>query len=81
MTEWNCDLWGRFGTEFAYIQTGMVEHAIDGTTLSISKKGSGLNEILNPCLDAFMETEEYYEICKDYGFEADCYPNEFFENV
>lgn len=51
---WNCDLWSGLGTDFAYIHTGMFEHAINGTTLAMSKKGSGLNDILNPCLDKFM---------------------------
>lgn len=54
VNEWNCDIWSRFGTEFAYIHTGMFEHAIDGTTLALAKKGSGLAEILNPCLEKFM---------------------------
>ena len=81
VSEWNCDLWSRFGTEFAYIHTGMIEHSLDGTTLSISKKGSGLNEILNPCLYAFMQTEAYYDICVKYHLESDCYPNDLFVNV
>lgn len=29
-----------FGTTFAYIQTGLFGHAMAGTTLSMSKKGS-----------------------------------------
>ena len=51
---WNCDLWDGFGTDFAYIHTGMFEHATNGTTLAMTKKGSGINDILNPCIDKFM---------------------------
>lgn len=56
--EWNCDLWDGFGDKFAYIHTGMFEHAVNGTTLAMSKKASGLNEVLNPCLEKFMSTKE-----------------------
>lgn len=59
VSEWNCDLWGRFGKEFAYIHTGMFEHAVNGTTLAMSKKGSGLNHLLNPCLDRYLKTKHY----------------------
>jgi hypothetical protein len=44
----------------------MFEHAINGTTLAISKKGSGLNDILNPCIEKFMKTKEYYQICQKH---------------
>lgn len=63
VNEWNCDLWDGFGTKFAYLHTGMYEHAINGTTLAMTKKGSGLNEVLNPCLDKFMLTKAYEEVC------------------
>ena len=47
---WDCNIWDGFGTKFAYIHTGMFNHAINGTTLTISRKGSGLNDIVNPCI-------------------------------
>ena len=75
---WNCEMWGRFGTEFAYIQSGMNEHIVTGATLSLSKKGSGLPKILNPCLDSFKLTEAYKDICEKYNFLDQCFPNEFF---
>eukprot|EP00438_Fugacium_kawagutii_P022467 Skav232353 [mRNA] locus=scaffold2646:421951:422951:+ [translate_table: standard] len=71
---WDCDMWGGFGTTFAYIQTGLFGHALAGTTLAMSKKGdlkinrSGLAKILDPCIDKFIETEKYYEICKKHDF-------------
>ena len=76
--EWNCEMWGRFGTEFAYIHTGMDDHAVSGTTLSMHKKGSGMSDILNPCLESFKKTEAYKDICEEYGFLDACIPNEFF---
>lgn len=36
---------------FAYIHTGLNEWSINGTTLAISKKGSGLADALNPCIE------------------------------
>lgn len=60
---WNCNLWSGFGTKYAYIHTGLHDYAINGTTLAISKQGSGLNEIINPCLQKFMQTKDYFEIC------------------
>ena len=68
----NCEMWSRFGTEFAYIQTGMADHTVSGTTVSMHKKGSGLTEILNPCLDRFLETQWYKDICKKYDMESSC---------
>eukprot|EP00435_Cladocopium_sp_Y103_P075793 s11_g65.t1 len=75
---WDCDLWAGFGTTFAYIQTGLFGHAMAGTTLAMSKKGSGLAEILNPCIDKFIVTKDYYDICVKHGFDDSCFPNEFF---
>ena len=65
--EQNCDMWSRFGTDFAYIHSGMYGHTVDGTTVAFTKKGSGLIDILNPCIDAFMETEAYYDACVKHG--------------
>eukprot|EP00913_Durusdinium_trenchii_P000552 g508.t1 len=38
---WDCTMWAGFGTTFAYIQTGLYGHAQAGTTLAMSKRGSG----------------------------------------
>lgn len=75
---WDCDLWKGFGTNYTYIHTGMFRHAYNGTTLTISKRGSGLNDIVNPCLQKFMETEDYLDVCKKHKFEESCFPNKFF---
>ena len=70
--DFNCDIWSGFGEKFAYIQTGMFDHAINGTTISISKKGSGLADIINPCLDMFMTKCQYREICEKYDMVEAC---------
>lgn len=77
-TTWDEALWTGLGEKFAYIGTGMLGHSYNGTTLAISKKGSGLNEILNPCLQKYMETKAYFDVCKKHSFEASCYPNTHF---
>jgi len=78
---WNESLWSRLGKPngFAYIHTGMLEHAYNGTTIAMSKKGSGLAERLNPCLKRYLQTEHYYETCKKYHVEGACFPNKFFK--
>ena len=30
------------------------------------KKGSELNDILNPLIDRFLKTEAYYELCEKF---------------
>ncbi|CAK8985284.1 Hypothetical protein (Fragment) [Durusdinium trenchii] len=75
---WDCTMWAGFGTTFAYIQTGLYGHAQAGTTLAMSKRGSGLGEILNPCLDKFLATKSYYDICKKHGVPEQCFPNSHF---
>lgn len=75
--EWDCDLWSGLGTEYAYVQTGL-EAAYNGTTLTISKKGSGLPAILNPCIQKFMETEAYYDTCVKHDLTGSCYANDHF---
>lgn len=60
--DWDCAKWAGFGTKFAFIQTGMSGHAVNGTTLAVFKKGSGLDEIINPCIDRYMRSKEYYEV-------------------
>lgn len=77
-SDWDCDLWAKWKTEFAYIQTGLDGHTNNGTTLAMAKKGSGLMDVVNPCLQRFMDTKEYYDICKKHQFETSCYPNGHF---
>jgi len=75
---WDTALWTGLGSEFAYIHTGMFGHAYNGTTLAISKKGSGLNDILNPCIEKFMQTKKYYDTCEKHSFTSSCYKNAHF---
>jgi len=77
-TEAECDMWKGFGTEFVYVQTGQFGYVNNGTTLALTKKGSGVAEKVNPCLAKFMGTEDYYKICVKYGFVDSCYRNQFF---
>lgn len=79
---WDKDIWDQFGKPngFAYIHVGMMDHAINGTTLVMSRKGSGLNDIVNPCIQEFMKTKEYYDICKDFDFVDHCYANDHFDS-
>jgi hypothetical protein len=56
----------------------MLEWAIAGTTLTMSKKGSGVPDLVNPCIEAYLETQEYYTICVKYGLEGSCFKNEYF---
>jgi len=75
---WNCSLWEGFGTEYAYVQTGQFGILRNGTTLVLTKKGSGVNTLVNSCLQRFMETKEYYDVCVKNHFESTCYPNSHF---
>jgi hypothetical protein len=75
---WNCSLWEGFGTKYAYVQTGQFGYTVNGTTLALTKKGSGVAEKVNPCLARFMETEEYHDICVKYELTDSCYQNAFF---
>eukprot|EP00241_Pyramimonas_parkeae_P005279 CAMPEP_0114252418 /NCGR_PEP_ID=MMETSP0058-20121206/15826_1 /TAXON_ID=36894 /ORGANISM="Pyramimonas parkeae, CCMP726" /LENGTH=358 /DNA_ID=CAMNT_0001366351 /DNA_START=185 /DNA_END=1261 /DNA_ORIENTATION=- len=76
--EWDCAKWAGLGKKFAFIHTGQFGHSVNGSTLTISKKGSGLVDIINPCMNRFMQTEEYYKVCANHGLAQDCYPNAFF---
>jgi len=78
---WDCDLWKGFGTDYAYVQTGQFGHAINGTTLALAPKGSGLAELLNPCIQSFLKTKEYYDLCIKYDMVETCYRNEFFSST
>jgi hypothetical protein len=75
---WTCANWEKFGTKFAYVQTGQFGYVNNGTTLAMTKKDSGVIEKLNPCLQKFMATKDYYDICVKYDFVDTCYPNSFF---
>lgn len=78
---WNCANWNKFGSEFAYVQTGLGEHALNGTTLGISKKGTGLSHVLNPCIEKFIKTKEYYDICVKHNMVSSCFKNAHFPNA
>jgi len=78
LASWNCTAWNGFGKDYAFVQTGQFGHALNGTTIAISKKGSGLKQILDPCLRQFMKTKPYYDACVKAGFENACIENEFF---
>jgi len=80
-TTWNCSMWNGFGTTFAYVQTGQFGYVNNGTTLAMAKKGSGVVERLNPCLQEFMDTRDYYDICVKYDLVDNCYPNSFFPSA
>ena len=56
----------------------MYGWARNGTTLTVSKIGSGVPELVNPCIAAFLETEEYYNICEKNGLVDDCFHNKYF---
>jgi len=75
---WDTNLWTGLGTQFAYIHTGMFAHTINGTTLAVSKKGSGLKDILDPCIERFLGTRMYYEICTNHSLTNDCFRNAHF---
>eukprot|EP00927_Polykrikos_kofoidii_P074116 TRINITY_DN7007_c0_g1_i2.p1 TRINITY_DN7007_c0_g1~~TRINITY_DN7007_c0_g1_i2.p1 ORF type:complete len:349 (-),score=44.84 TRINITY_DN7007_c0_g1_i2:179-1225(-) len=77
-TTFNCSMWAGFGAKFAYVHTGLFGYNINGTTLAMAKRGSGIAAKLNPCLQKFMETREYYDICVKYKLVDTCLPNSFF---
>jgi len=81
--QWNSSMWARFGQPngFAYIHTGMLEHLTNGTTLSMSRKGSGVAEVINPCLRQFMQTQEYYNICVRHHLEGSCFQTSHFPSA
>jgi len=59
----------------------MQDYSTNGTTLVMSKLGSGVNDIVNPHIQKFMETEAYYDLCVKYDMVPTCYENEFFKDV
>ena len=66
-------MWSKFGKDFAYIGTGLSEFQKNGTTLAMTKRGSGVPEILNPLIERFIATKEYKELCAKWEFESACY--------
>lgn len=74
----NCTLWDGLGTTYAYVHTGMIGQDEGGTTLTMSKIGSGVADLVNPCLEKFLQTEDYYRLCAKYGLVDTCFQNDFF---
>jgi len=80
----DCEGWEGLGTEFAYLHAGLSAN-INGTTIGFTKMNNGLSELLDPCIEAVMQTAEYYEICKAPLRPPDqmstnlavCYPNSY----
>jgi len=77
----DCAKWNEFGQKFAYVQTGQFGYVHNGTTLGLAKKGSGVIELLNPCLEKFMKTRKYFEVCEKFDMLDTCYRNEFFPPI
>lgn len=75
-----CADWQKFGQPggFAYIHSGMPEFTKAGTTLAMSKIGSGIKDILDPCINAFLQTESYYKICQKWDLVSSCFANNHF---
>jgi hypothetical protein len=76
----DCEMWSGFKEKFAYIHTGLSGSTVNGTTLTLAKKGSGIAEIVNPCIQSFMKTKEYKTICDKHELTESCYKNEYFED-
>jgi hypothetical protein len=62
----NADYAAGFGQTFAYIHTGLNDWSINGTTLAISKRGSGLKDVLDPCIAKVAATKNYTTLCEHY---------------
>lgn len=83
---WNCELWNLWGTDFAYVQTGLIGYLYNGTTVTISKKGNGIAQVMDDCLERFLPTREFYEVCAAmHGYPAvnqikQCIPNSYFND-
>ena len=76
---YDCELWKGFGEEYAYVQTGQFGYVVNGTTFSLSKKGSGIRNLLRPCMTKFMASRQYYNICAKHDLTDLCYKNSFFD--
>ena len=75
----DCELWEGQGTDYAYVQTGQFGYVRNGTTFVISELGSGIHDLLEPCMTEFMGGIEYYELCARYDILDKCYKNEHFD--
>jgi len=47
----------------------MYDYSQNGTTLAVAKRGSGVADLINPAMQKFMRSREYYDICKKHGLE------------
>merc|ERR1719359_358540 len=79
LTASGCENWDGFGTEYAFIHMGLIVQN-NGTTVAMSKKGSGLGDVLNPWIQTVLGTEEYQALCQAGGHPVDmkCFKNEYF---
>jgi len=54
----------------------------NGTTVSLSKKGSGVAAVLDACLEKFLPSKEFHDVCKiehaGHNQLSTCIPNEHF---
>ena len=66
-----------FGSTFAYIHTGLDAWSNNGTTLAISKRGSGLKDVLDPCIEMVAQTQNYTTLCEAHFEPASCIQNAF----
>jgi hypothetical protein len=66
-----------FGTEYAFIQFGLEDWTVNGTTLTISKRGSGLGEVVNPCIKKVSMTQNYTTLCEKYFPASQCIQNQY----
>lgn len=70
------------GTKYAWIHTGIEEYQVNGTTLAMAPKGTGLNELLNPLMEDFMATKDYADLCEKYVDEGiRCFPNRYTKTI
>lgn len=74
---WDVSLYEQLGTSYAWIHTGVAEHMANGTTLTMSKKGSGLPALINPCIQQVLRSEAYVEMCSKYHLLSQCFENEY----
>lgn len=73
----NTDITSQFGTNYAFIHTGLDDWSINGTTLAISKRGSGLKNVLDPCIAKVVQTQQYTTLCESYFNPSTCIQNSF----
>ena len=56
---------------------GLNGWSLNGTTLAISKRGSGLKDVLDPCIHTVSQTKNYTDMCESYWSPDTCIQNEF----